>query len=44
MKFNEAWYSLPLEVKQAIAKRVLLNYILIFCIPLIPVIILMIIL
>lgn len=26
MKFNKAWDSLPLEAKQAIAKRVFLNY------------------
>ena len=29
MKFNEAWYNLSLEVRQAIAKRVALNYLII---------------
>ena len=38
MKFNEAWDNLPLEVKQAIAKRVIINYLIIVAIFWIPVI------
>ena len=37
MKFREAWDSLSLEKKQAIAKRVLLNYILIIILILLPI-------
>ena len=36
MKFEDAWGVLSLEQKQAIAKRVALNYLVIFLIPLLP--------